>query len=80
MSKLSISGNKCINCGACTAACKEGALKMETKSWTVSYDEFICTHCNACVNACPSRALSFETQIRRSYVSEKRLSQVYENR
>jgi ferredoxin len=80
MNKLNISGSKCVHCGACTAACKGGALKMEAESWTISYNELLCTNCSACVKACPSRALSFQAQIRRTYVSGKNLPQVYENR
>lgn len=70
----------CIHCGACTAACTKGALKLETESWTVTYDKSICTHCNSCIRACPARALTFNNHIRRSYVSGERLSEAYEVR
>lgn len=56
----------CIHCGACTAACTESALKIDTKSWTVSYDESLCTHCNACIRACPARALTFNNTVPRN--------------
>ncbi|HNT04516.1 MAG TPA: 4Fe-4S dicluster domain-containing protein [Bacillota bacterium] len=69
----------CIHCGACTAACTKGALKMEPESGIVSCDESLCTHCNACIRACPARALTYH-QIRRPYVSEKRLPEAYESR
>ena len=70
----------CIHCGACTAACIRGALKIDAKSGTVSYDESLCTYCNACIKACPARALTNANQIRRPYVSGERLSETYESR
>ncbi|HYE81322.1 MAG TPA: 4Fe-4S binding protein [Clostridia bacterium] len=63
MSKLDIAKEKCVHCGACTAACSEGALYMETKDWTLGFDELLCTHCRSCIKACPLRAINIESSI-----------------
>ena len=52
---------KCIHCGACTAVCPSGALRMNPKTWELEFDMDQCMLCGHCVRACPARAIkSFE--------------------
>ena len=52
---------KCIHCGACTAVCPSGALKMNPDTWELEFDMNECMLCGHCVRACPARAIkSFE--------------------
>ncbi len=51
-----INEEKCINCGACTAACTVGALYMDN-NWCLSFDNEKCLDCKTCVVACPKRAI-----------------------
>lgn len=57
MSKLNIDDKKCVHCGACTAVCKVGALRMKNEDWALAFNEALCTHCNTCLSACPLRAI-----------------------
>ncbi|KUO72676.1 MAG: hypothetical protein APF77_00615 [Clostridia bacterium BRH_c25] len=63
MSKPYIVKEKCVHCGACTAVCNEGALYLETKDWTLAFNELLCTQCNTCVRACPLRAINAGSSI-----------------
>ncbi len=52
---------KCIHCGACTAVCPSGALRMNPQTWELEFDMDKCMLCGHCVRACPARAIkSFE--------------------
>ena len=52
---------KCMHCGACTAVCPSGALKMNQDTWELEFDMDKCLLCGHCVRACPARAIkSFE--------------------
>ena len=57
MRKIYLEKEKCVQCGACTAACSSNALLLETRSWTLVYDEKKCVGCCLCIKACPSRAI-----------------------
>lgn len=45
--------DSCIHCGACTAVCPSGALQMDKKEWTLTFDKEKCMVCELCVKACP---------------------------
>lgn len=45
---------KCSFCGACAAACPQGAISLEGEK--IRTDETKCTGCGACVTACPAEA------------------------
>lgn len=44
---------KCVHCGACTAVCFSGALKMNRENWKLELDPENCVACDLCVPACP---------------------------
>lgn len=48
---------KCIDCGACTAVCSGGALKLD-KDAKLVYDSDQCVLCGLCVHACPLQLFS----------------------
>ncbi len=52
--ELAFFGEECVECGACAAACPEGALPGGTGA---SLDRGRCTLCFKCADACPSGAL-----------------------
>ncbi len=64
MRKIYLEKEKCVQCGACTAACSSNALLLETRSWTLVYDEKKCVGCCLCIKACPSRAIKAERHIK----------------
>lgn len=43
----------CVDCGACTAVCVPGALKLDPKTRELKFDKSRCTFCRSCVTACP---------------------------
>jgi L-aspartate semialdehyde sulfurtransferase ferredoxin len=51
--KIKFEQEKCINCGACTAVCFPGALKMDNSSWQLIFIPENCVVCELCVTACP---------------------------
>ena len=46
--------DKCINCGVCEKACREGAIKCTGTEVTLDADK--CTYCGRCVKSCPTDA------------------------
>lgn len=46
--------DKCINCGVCEKACREGAIKCTVTE--VIVDQSKCTYCGRCAKACPTDA------------------------
>lgn len=50
----------CINCGACTAVCFAGALRLNDKSKKLEADFEKCIGCELCVKACPLGLFSFD--------------------
>ena len=48
---------KCTDCGACTAVCPTGALKVQRPEMKVIFDQAKCSVCELCVPACPPRAM-----------------------
>ncbi len=52
---------KCLGCGECRKACKEGAIDLSSGGYPV--DKSRCTVCGACVKACPEEALEFAGRV-----------------
>ena len=55
---IHIDTNKCNGCGACAAACHEGAIVMEDGKAKLSRDDY-CDGLGDCLPACPTGAISF---------------------
>lgn len=47
----------CTHCGACTAVCPTGALKVQRPEMYIEFDQRKCSVCELCVPACPVRAM-----------------------
>ncbi|MCH4006984.1 MAG: 4Fe-4S binding protein [Eubacterium sp.] len=46
--------DKCIQCGVCVKACREGAVSLEDGK--ISIDQDKCTYCGRCAKSCPMDA------------------------
>ena len=53
---ISIDTDKCVHCGACTAACAKGALVINDE-YRLEYNSDKCIECMLCVRACPQRII-----------------------
>ena len=51
---------KCIGCGKCMKACRQGAIGPENLSWV---DRSKCIGCGECVNVCPTGALTLKGEV-----------------
>jgi dissimilatory sulfite reductase (desulfoviridin) alpha/beta subunit len=51
--------DKCINCGVCEKACREGAIKCTGTEVLLEADK--CTYCGRCVKSCPTEAWEGES-------------------
>ena len=47
----------CIGCGACVAACKFGAIRLNENGVAVVEDEEKCIGCGACARKCPQQII-----------------------
>lgn len=56
ISIIEVDADKCVACGACTAACVVGALTMTGDE--LFYDDDKCLECRLCIRACPVKAIS----------------------
>ncbi|HHV44842.1 MAG TPA: 4Fe-4S binding protein [Firmicutes bacterium] len=45
--------DQCVHCGACTAVCASGALRLDPESARLHFDEAKCIECELCIDACP---------------------------
>jgi ferredoxin len=48
----------CTSCGACTAVCLPGALKVGPPDWELVLDKERCILCGLCVDACPLQLIT----------------------
>lgn len=55
---IEIDGEKCNGCGACAAACHEGAIAMVNGKAQLMRDDY-CDGLGNCLPACPTGAISF---------------------
>ncbi|MBE6640449.1 MAG: 4Fe-4S dicluster domain-containing protein [Ruminococcaceae bacterium] len=56
---IKIDEEKCNGCGACAAACHEGAIVMENGKAKLAREDY-CDGLGDCLPACPTGAISFE--------------------
>ncbi len=56
---IKIDSNKCNGCGACAAACHEGAIEMVNGKAVLTREDY-CDGLGDCLPACPVDAISFE--------------------
>ena len=55
---IQIDSNKCNGCGACAAACHEGAIAMVDGKAKLMRDDY-CDGLGDCLPACPTGAITF---------------------
>ena len=58
---IKIDEDKCNGCGACAAACHEGAIEMVNGKAKLTREDY-CDGLGDCLPACPTNAISFETR------------------
>lgn len=58
---IKIDEEKCNGCGACAAACHEGAIEIVDGKAKVTREDY-CDGLGDCLPACPTNAISFETR------------------
>ena len=63
---IKIDRKKCNGCGACAAACHEGAIEMIDGVATLTREDY-CDGLGDCLPACPTGAISFEVREAPSY-------------
>lgn len=56
---IKIDKEKCSGCGACAAACHEGAIQMAEGKAVLTREDY-CDGLGDCLPACPTNAISFE--------------------
>ena len=56
---IKIDENKCNGCGACAAACHEGAIEMINGKATLTREDY-CDGLGDCLPACPTGAITLE--------------------
>ncbi len=64
-----IDENKCNGCGACAAACHEGAIQMVNGKAKLTREDY-CDGLGDCLPACPVDAISFEEREAPAYDEE----------
>ncbi len=52
-----VSDEECTGCGACVAACKETAVRLEDDGKTPRIDMGRCLYCGSCAAGCPTGAI-----------------------
>ncbi len=66
---IKIDKDKCNGCGACAAACHEGAIEMIDGKATLTREDY-CDGLGDCLPACPTGAISFEEREASAYDGE----------
>lgn len=66
---IKIDARKCNGCGACAAACHEGAIQMIDGIATLTREDY-CDGLGDCLPACPTNAISFEEREAPAYNEE----------
>ena len=66
---IKIDGEKCNGCGACAAACHEGAIEMVGGKARLTREDY-CDGLGDCLPACPTDAISFEEREAPAYDEE----------
>ena len=66
---ITIDQEKCNGCGACAAACHEGAIDMINGKATLTREDY-CDGLGDCLPACPVDAISFEEREAAAYDEE----------
>ncbi len=66
---IRIAEEKCNGCGACAAACHEGAIEMINGKATLTREDY-CDGLGDCLPACPTNAISFEEREAPAYNEE----------
>ncbi len=52
-----VGSSECSHCGACSAACIEGAVDVRTTSDVPQIDPVRCVRCGQCIAACPTQMI-----------------------
>lgn len=63
---IKIDEEKCNGCGACAAACHEGAIEMINGKATLTREDY-CDGLGDCLPACPTNAITFEQREAAAY-------------
>lgn len=66
---IKIDSEKCNGCGACAAACHEGAIEMIDGKAMLTREDY-CDGLGDCLPACPTNAISFEEREAPAYNEE----------
>ena len=66
---IRIDEEKCNGCGACAAACHEGAIQMVDGKAKLTREDY-CDGLGDCLPACPTNAISFEVREAPAYDEE----------
>ena len=66
---IKIDKDKCNGCGACAAACHEGAIEMMDGVATLTREDY-CDGLGDCLPACPTGAITFEERDALAYNEE----------
>ncbi|MBE6765799.1 MAG: ferredoxin [Ruminococcaceae bacterium] len=66
---IKIDEKKCNGCGACAAACHEGAIEMMDGKAKLTREDY-CDGLGDCLPACPTNAISFEEREAPAYDEE----------
>lgn len=66
---IQINENKCNGCGACAAACHEGAIEMVNGKANLMRDDY-CDALGDCLPSCPTGAITFTEREAAEYNEE----------
>jgi len=54
---VQIGMKRCVHCGACTAVCYPGALRLHGETRLLQFNADRCTVCELCTTACPLKLI-----------------------